>query len=67
MPIFSIFYFLFILSNFGFPGTFNFVGEFFIILGGLTISSLIILLSTVGMFLSLVYSLFLYNRIFFGP
>jgi NADH:ubiquinone oxidoreductase subunit 4 (subunit M) len=34
MPLFSIFYFFFILSNFGFPGTFNFVGEFLITLGG---------------------------------
>lgn len=33
MPIFSILYFLLLLSNFGFPGTFNFVGEFFILLG----------------------------------
>jgi NADH:ubiquinone oxidoreductase subunit 4 (subunit M) len=34
MPFFAIIYFIFILSNFGFPGTFNFVGEFLILLGG---------------------------------
>jgi len=66
MPLFSILYFLFILSNFGFPGTFNFVGEFLITLGGFSFSSTIIILSLLGMFLSLFYSLFLYNRIFFG-
>jgi NADH:ubiquinone oxidoreductase subunit 4 (subunit M) len=28
MPIFSVLFFILILSNFGFPGTFNFIGEF---------------------------------------
>src|SRR5688572_18692406 len=28
MPLFSILFFISILSNFGFPGTFNFIGEF---------------------------------------
>jgi NADH-quinone oxidoreductase subunit M len=38
MPVFSIIYFIFILSNFGFPGTINFVGEFLILLGGFNFS-----------------------------
>jgi NADH-quinone oxidoreductase subunit M len=67
MPIFSILYFIFIIANFGFPGTFNFVGEFLILLGGLNLSSTFIVLSTVSMVLTLIYSLFLYNRLFFGP
>ena len=33
MPIFAIIYFVFILSNFGFPGTFNFIGEFLLTYG----------------------------------
>lgn len=33
MPLFSVLYFVFILSNFGFPGTINFVGEFLILVG----------------------------------
>lgn len=33
MPLFSIFYFFLILANFGFPGTFNFVGEIFLLTG----------------------------------
>jgi len=66
MPLFSILYFIFILSNFGFPGTSNFVGEFLVLAGGITYSSVIIFFSTFGMILSLIYSLFLYNRIFFG-
>jgi proton-translocating NADH-quinone oxidoreductase chain M len=66
MPIFSIIYFIFILSNFGFPGTFNFIGEFLLTFGILNYSFFISFLSTFSLVLSLMYSLFLYNRIFFG-
>jgi len=66
MPIFSIIYFIFILSNFGFPGTFNFIGEFLLTFGILNYSFFIAFLSTFSLVLSLMYSLFLYNRIFFG-
>jgi NADH:ubiquinone oxidoreductase subunit 4 (subunit M) len=37
------------------------------LVGGYEFSSVIIFFSTFGMILSLIYSLFLYNRIFFGP
>jgi NADH-quinone oxidoreductase subunit M len=66
MPIFAIIYFIFILSNFGFPGTFNFIGEFLLTYGVLNYSFLVAFLSTFSLILSLMYSLFLYNRIFFG-
>lgn len=66
MPIFSILFFIFILSNFGFPGTFNFIGEFLLTYGGLYFSFVIIFITTFSLVLSLIYSLFLYNRIFFG-
>lgn len=66
MPIFSIIYFIFILSNFGFPGTFNFVGEFLLTYGALNFSFIITFLTTFSLVLSLMYSLFLYNRLFFG-
>jgi NADH:ubiquinone oxidoreductase subunit 4 (subunit M) len=67
MPLFTVAYFLCIISNFGFPGTLNFVGEFFILLGGFFFSDVFIVLSCGGLILSLVYSLFLFNRVFFGP
>ena len=38
MPFLSVFFFIFTLSNFGFPGTINFVGEFFISVGAVFIS-----------------------------
>jgi proton-translocating NADH-quinone oxidoreductase chain M len=67
MPLLSIVYLFYVLSNLGFPGTLNFVGEFLILVGGLHISFFISFLTTFGMLLSLIYSLFPYNRIFYGP
>jgi len=67
MPLFSVIYFLFVLSNFGFPGTFNFVGEFLITTSVFKISSTFLFLCSIGLILTLIYSLFFYNRIFFGP
>ena len=55
MPIFSVLYFIFILANFGFPGTFNFVGEFLILLGGLNLSSTFIVFSTIYYLFSSVF------------
>ena len=62
MPIFATLYFIFILSNFGFPGTINFVGEFLISIGSFVISNVILFLSLIGMVLSLFYSLFFYKN-----
>lgn len=39
MPVFATLYFFFMLSNFGFPGTMNFVGEFLISFGLFQISN----------------------------
>jgi NADH-quinone oxidoreductase subunit M len=66
MPLFSIIYFIYILSNFGFPGTFNFIGEFLLTYGAFSFSFFITFITTFSLILSLIYSLFLYNRIFFG-
>ena len=66
MPLFAIIYFIFILSNFGFPGTFNFIGEFLLTYGALYFSFIIVILTTFSLILSLIYSLFLYNRLFYG-
>jgi NADH:ubiquinone oxidoreductase subunit 4 (subunit M) len=66
MPIFSILYFIFVLSNFAFPASVNFVGEFLILLGAFEISNVIIIFASFGLILSLIYSLLFYNRVFFG-
>jgi len=66
MPMFSLIYFCFILANFGFPGTVNFVGEFMLLAGAFHFSNFLVLCSTLGLVLTLVYSLFFFNRVFFG-
>jgi len=67
MPLFSVIYFIFILANFGFPGTFNFVGEFLVLVGIFKTSTTLLFFTALPMILSLIYSLFFYNRVFFGP
>jgi NADH-quinone oxidoreductase subunit M len=66
MPIFAIFMFFLILSNFGFPGTINFVGEFLILVGAFEYSNTIVIFSSFAMILTLIYSLSFYSKIFFG-
>jgi NADH-quinone oxidoreductase subunit M len=66
MPFFVTFFFIFILGNFGFPGTSNFVGEFVIFLGSFFSNNLIIILISYSLFLTLIYSLFLFNRLVYG-
>jgi len=66
MPLFAVSYFILILSNFGFPGTFNFVGEFLILVGLLKCSNILLFLCTLPMLLSLLYSLYYFNIVFFG-
>lgn len=66
MPVFTLCFFLLILSNFSFPGTSNFIGEF-MVLGGLIhqnmLCAIFVLTSIVP---TVIYSVWLFNRIFFG-
>lgn len=66
MPIWSVFFFVFILGNFGLPGTVNFVGEFTIFLGSFLVNNLVVIFCLFGLFLTLVYSLFLYTKLVNG-
>ena len=66
MPIFCLCFFFFILSNIGFPGTLSFVGEFLVFIGILKFNSFLCLFCCLGMILSTVYSIWLYNRLCFG-
>jgi NADH-quinone oxidoreductase subunit M len=66
MPLWVVFFFVFILGNFGLPGTVNFVGEFCIFIGSFIVSNYIILLCIVGLFFTLIYSLILYTRLSMG-
>lgn len=66
MPVFAICVFLLILSNFGFPGTVNYVGEFFILVGAVDYSNVIVFLSSFALIITLIYCITFYNKIFFG-
>lgn len=65
MPLLSIFFLLFTLGNIGFPCTSSFIGEFFIFVGLFKSNFFIAILTLIGLFISVIYSFLLYNKIFF--
>nr|YP_009905970.1 NADH dehydrogenase subunit 4 [Spirocodon saltatrix]QLH56863.1 NADH dehydrogenase subunit 4 [Spirocodon saltatrix] len=66
MPIFSIISLVLILANMSFPLTLNFIAEFLSITAAFSYSHVVGLLSCTGILLGTVYSLYFYNRIYFG-
>ena len=66
MPIFSIYLLIFCLANIGLPGTCNFIGELLVFFGILDINFFITFISLVGTVLSVLYTIFFYNRLVFG-
>lgn len=66
MPLFSFFFFILILANMSFPLTFNFIGEFLILLGILKKNKFIFFLLALSTIFSCIYSIWVYNRICFG-
>jgi NADH-quinone oxidoreductase subunit M len=66
MPLFSFFFLFFTLANVSLPGTSNFIGELFILLGVFVSSQLSAFLAAAAVILSAVYAFWLYNRVVFG-
>lgn len=66
MPIFSFFFFIYSLTNFSFPGTCNFIGEILILVGIFEINIFIMIVSAFATLFTLIYSIWLFNRIIFG-
>jgi len=67
MPLFVTCLFLFMISNFSFPGTSNFVGELLVFVAlGETANKLNLLLLALVTILILVSTMFVYNRVTFG-
>lgn len=66
MPITSTLAILLTLGNISFPLTLNFIAEFMSIIAIFNQSYVAGILTGVGMFLGTIYSLYMYNRIFFG-
>jgi len=66
MPIFSFFIFIFCIANFGMPLTFNFIGEFLIFCGVVQNNLFLAIIVIIGLFCSLIYSMYFLNRLIFG-
>lgn len=66
MPVYALLLFICTIANVGFPGTCNFVGELLSLIGIFLWSSSGALLVGLGVVLSAVYSMWLYNRLMFG-
>lgn len=67
MPIFSFFFVFCSISNLAFPSTSSFVGEFLTLVGSFCNSTITTLLASTSMIFGAGYSLWLCNRIAFGP
>ena len=67
MPIYATLFLIFSLANMGLPGTSSFVGEFLILLGAFCANTFVCFLASLGTILSAAYSIWLFNRVSFGP
>lgn len=66
MPLASSLFFFFIISNFSFPGTANFIAEILILKAIFQINFFVGLILLGSSLLTVGYSIFLFNRLFFG-
>lgn len=66
IPLFAAFFFFFSLANIGTPLTSNWVGEFISLAGAFQCYPYVTALASLSIFLSAVYSIYLFNRISFG-
>lgn len=68
LPIFTFFFMFFSFSNIGFPGTLNFTSEFLIFFSLIssTFGLLVVFFLLISFILSIVYSIWTFNRISFG-
>ena len=66
MPLFSIYLLIFCLANVGTPLTFNFIGELMIFISLVDKNFFILILSASSVVLSVIYTMWFFNRIVFG-
>ncbi len=67
MPVFTVFFVLFALSNIGLPATAGFVGEYLIFLSSFYVSPLLSFFALFSILLSAAYTLWMIKRVFYGP
>lgn len=66
MPLTSFLFFFFSISNFSFPGTANFIAEVLILKSIFQTNLLLGLILLLSSFITVAYSILLFNRLFFG-
>jgi proton-translocating NADH-quinone oxidoreductase chain M len=66
MPTFATYFLIATIANMAFPLTANFVGEILLFSGIFLVNQTVGFISALGIFLVSTYSIWLYNRIFFG-
>lgn len=64
LPGFSL---CFVAASLGMPGTANFVGEFMVLFGAFPVAPWIVVIASGGLVLAAIYSLFLMQRVHYGP
>jgi len=67
MPLYGVVFVILSLANMGFPGSSSFVGEVLIFLGAFSINTFCLFLACTSVVFSAGYSVWLCNRIMFGP
>ncbi len=66
MPVFAVFFMLFVLAGLGMPGTSGFIGEILVLLSAFQIQWGWALSAGTGMILAVAYMLWLYRRVMLG-
>ncbi|MGV8963595.1 MAG: complex I subunit 4 family protein [Candidatus Saccharimonadaceae bacterium] len=67
MPVLGGFSFVFVMASLGLPALANFVAEFMILLGTYLSSPIWAFLASLGLIVSVIYSLRIMQKVFFGP
>ena len=66
MPLFSSQLLILCLANTGLPGSCNFIGELIVFVGLIDKNFVVTFISVTGVVLSVLYSIFFFNRLVFG-
>ena len=67
MPGLGGFSYVFVMASLGLPALANFVAEFMILLGTFLSNPLLAILASLGLIVSVIYSLRIMQKVFFGP
>ena len=66
MPVYAVFFMVFMLASVGLPGTGGFIGEILVLVGLFQVSTWAAALAATGLVLGAAYMLWLYRRVIFG-